>query len=180
MALTILFTAIRSDNFQTLTVADSGTLWGQSGNIGTGDVTAIELEIFGTDNETPLKTVIFTSGERASFLAGDDVILPFLDSRLFGTLIAPDNFYKCQLNVSGGSVIATQVCFDSYFYIKKLVCNHIADVVVPIEGIYEANKAITGDLASLTTLEYLSSVISIARESKWRKLYSQLVWNYNL
>ena len=180
MALTILFSAIRSDNFQTLTIADSGTLWGQSGNIGTGDVTAIDLLIFGTDNETPLKTVTFTSGERALFLAGDDVVFPFLDSRLFGTLLAPDNFYKCQLNVSGGSVIATQVCFDSYFYIKKLVCTHIADVIVPISSVYEANKAITGDLASLTTLEYLSSTISIARESKWRSLYSQLAWNYNL
>lgn len=180
MALTILFTAIRSDNFETLTIADNGTQWGVGGEMAKVDVTGISLQIFGIDNETPLKTVTFTSGERASFLAGDDVVFPFLDSRLFGTLIAPDNFYKCQLNVSGGSVIATQVCFDSYFYIKKLVCNHIADVIVPIDTVYEANKAITGDLASLTTLEYFSSTISIARESKWRKLYSQLAWNYNL
>jgi len=180
MSLTVLFTATRSANFQTLTVADAGTLWGQSGNIGIGDVTAIELEVFGTDKETPLKTVIFTSGERVSFLAGDDVVFPFVDARLFGTTYAPDNAYTSQLNISGGSVVATQTMFDSYFYIKKIVMAHIADVAIPLDTFYEANKAITGDLAALTTLEYLSSILSIARENKWRKTYDFLQYNYNL
>ena len=180
MALTILFTATRSDNFKTLTLADADTQWGVGGEMGTGDVTGISLSIFGTDNETQLNTVTFTSGERVLFLAGDDVVLPFLDSRLFGTVYSPDNFYKCQLDVTGGSTVSTQVCFSSYFYILKLVANHIASVVVPIETVYEANKAITGDLASLTTLESIDSTISIARESLWRKLYNELAWNYNL
>ena len=127
-----------------------------------------------------MKIVTFTSGERATFLAGNEVTLLFSDSRLFGTVYAPDNAYTSQLDVTGGATVSTQVMFDSYFYIKKIVMLHVSDVAVPLESFYEANKAITGDLAALTTLDYLSSVISAARENKWRKIYAALAWNYNI
>lgn len=180
MALTILYTVTRSADFKQISVADNNTQWGVSGEMNTGDVTGISLALYGTDKNTPLKTITFTSQERTTFLAGNEVTLLFSDSRLFGTTIAPDNFYTSQMDVTGGSTISTQVCFDSYFYIKKIVMGHIADVSVPILSYYEANKAIVGDLASITTLDYLSSVISASREAKWRQIYDSLAWNYNL
>lgn len=180
MAITVLYTAIRSSDFESVVIQDNGTAWTTGGALDKVNVTGISLSLYGTDKDTPLKIVTFTSGERTAFLAGTAVEFEFIDSRLFGTLFAPDNFYTSQLDVTGGTSVSTQTAFDSYFYIKKIVMAHIADVSIPIEGLYDANKTITGDLAVLTTLEYLSSVISIARESKWRKVYSFLAWNYNL
>ena len=120
MALTVLYTVTISADFKSIGIKDNGTAWGIGGEMGTGDVTGISLSLFGTDKDTPLKIVTFTSGERATFLAGNEVTLLFSDSRLFGTTIAPDNFYTSQMDVTGGSTISTQVCFDSYFYIKKI------------------------------------------------------------
>lgn len=180
MAVTVLYTITRSSDFKQISVADNGTAWTTGGDLDKVNVTGIVLSLFGTDKETPLKTVTFTSGERTTFLAGDPVVLLFSDARLWGLTYQPDNFIVGQLDVAGGVSVSTQVAYDSYFYLKKLVMEHVADVVVPISNVYEANKAITGDLASITTLEYLSSSISISRESKWRKLYDQLAWNYNL
>lgn len=180
-AVTILFTATRSSDFKSVTIKDANTAWTTGGgDMDKADVTAINLLIFGTDKETPLKTVTFTSDERALFLAGNDVVLLFSDARLWGTVYSPDNWYLSQLNVSGGTTIATQVAYDSWFYMKKIVMEHVASVDVPIYSLYEANKSVTGDLAAITSLEYESSVISIPRENKWRKFYEFLSWNYNL
>ena len=178
MSLIVLFTATRSADFQTLTVADASTAWGEGGNIGTGDVTAIELEIFGTDKETPLKTVIFTSGERSAFLAGDDVVFPFSDARMWGLQYSPDNFYVSQLNISGGSTISTQVAYDSYFYMRKIVINDYTSAAIPQSTFYEANRKIVGNLVSMFQLDTESSQITIARENMWRKVYNDLAWNY--
>ena len=180
MALTILYTATRSEDFKSITITDAGTLWGQGGEINVGDVTGISLSLFGTDKDTPLKIVTFTSGERATFLAGNGVTLLFSDSRLWGTTYQPDNFITTQLDVTGGATVSTQVCYSSWFYLKKIICMHITDVAIPLQTFYDANKSITGDLAAFTSLEYLDSVISAARENKWRKNYDFLQWNYNL
>lgn len=179
-AVTILFTATRSSDFKSVTIKDNNTAWTTGGDMDKANVSGISLLIFGTDKEIPLKTVVFTSDERTAFLAGNDVVLLFSDSRLWSLTYSPDNFYLGQLNVSGGVTVSTQVAFDSYFYIKKIVMEHIASVDVPLEVFYESNKAITGDLAAITTLDYISSVISISRENKWRKTYNFLSWNYNL
>ena len=180
MAVTILYTVTRSADFKQISIADNSTAWTTGGDMDKVNVTGISLSIYGTDKNTPLKTITFTSQERTDFLAGNNVVFLFSDSRLWNFTYPPDNFYTSQISVTGGSVVNTQVCFDSYFYIKKIVMGHIADVSVPILSYYEANKAIVGDLASITTLDYLSSVISASRESKWRQIYDSLAWNYNL
>lgn len=180
MAVTILYTITRSDDFKQIEVQDANTQWTIGGDMDKSNVTAVNLEIFGIDPDTPLKTVTFTSDERTAFLAGTAVPLLFSDSRLWATTYAPDDFYIGQLNVLGGTVIATQVAFDSHFYMKKIIMESVTSVAVPIEGFYNANKAITGNLAAITSLDYLSSSISISRENKWRKIYSFLSNNYNL
>jgi hypothetical protein len=180
MALTILYDVTRSADFKSISIVDGGTTWGVGGEMSTGDVTAIELVIYGTDKDVPLKTVTFTSGERSTFLAGTAVTLLFSDSRLWSTTFPPDNFYTSRLHVTGGTVTETYVAFDSYFYAKKLIMDHMTDVSIPIYTLYEANKELTGDLAAINQLEYLSSVISIDRENKWRKIYNFIQWNYNI
>jgi len=180
MAVTVIYTVVRSADFKSIQVQDNGTQWTTGGELDKSAVTGIVLLLYGTDKETPLKTVTFTSGERTAFLAGTAVTLQFSDSRLWSTTYQPDNFIVSQLNVTGGTSISTQVCYDSYFYLKKMVMGHITSVDVPIETFYESNKSITGDLAAITTLDYISSVISISRENKWRKTYDFLQWNYNL
>jgi hypothetical protein len=179
MALTILFTATRSADFKSVAIADNNTAWGVGGEMGTGDVTAISLYFFGTDKETPLKVVAFTSQEKTDFLAGNTVTIQMSDARLwYPANYAPDNFYTLQLHVEGGSVVETQTAIDSYFYIKKIIMESLANVAVPLETFYQANRSATGDLAAITQLDYLSSVLSIARENKWRKTYDFLSWNY--
>lgn len=181
MAVTVTYTVVRSADFKSIQIQDSNTQWTTGGgDLDKADVTGISLSLYGTDKETPLKTVTFTSGERTTFLAGTAVTLLFSDARLWGTTYQPDNFIVSQLDVTGGSSVSTQVCYTSWFYMKKIVKNHIANCLIPLSSFYEANKAIVGDLAALTTLEYLDSVISIARESAWRKDYEFLSWNYNL
>lgn len=181
MAVTILFTATRSADFKSVSIADNGTAWTTGGDMDKANVTAITLSFFGTDKETPLKVVTFTSHERTDFLAGDPVTLLFSDTRLWSPAqYAPDDFYTVRISVSGGSVVNTEVAIDSYFYIKKIVMDHILSVTIPLENYYEANRQITGDLAAMTELNYQSSVLSIARENKWRKSYDFLAWNYNL
>ncbi|MHB8871057.1 MAG: hypothetical protein ACYC5G_01195 [Candidatus Doudnabacteria bacterium] len=180
MAVTILFTATRAADFKSVAIKDNSTAWTTGGDMDKANVTDISLSLFGTDKTTPLKIVTFTSDERTTFLAGNDVVLLFSDPRLWSLTYSPDNFYAVQLDVVGGVTVSTQTAFDSYFYIKKIVMAHIADVAVPLDTFYDANKAIAGDLAALTTLDYLSSVISITRENKWRKTYDFLQYNYNL
>ena len=68
----------------------------------------------------------------------------------------------------------------SYFYIKKIVLTHLTSVTIPVKDYYEAGRQIVGDLAAITELDYLSSVISITRETKWRKIYDFLAWNYDV
>lgn len=179
MALTILFTATRSADFKSVAIQDANTAWGVGGEMGTGDVTAISLYFFGTDKETPLKVVAFTSQEKTDFLAGNTVTIQMSDSRLwYPASVAPDNFYTLQLHVEGGTVVETQTAIDSYFYIKKIIMESLANVAVPLETFYQANRSATGDLAAITQLDYLSSVLSIARENKWRKIYDFLSWTY--
>lgn len=181
MAITVLYSVTRASDFKSISISDAGTAWTTGGGeLDKSDVTAINLLLFGVDKDTPLKTVTFTSDERTAFLAGTPVVLLFSDARLWGTVYQPDNFIVTQLNLTGGSSVSTQVCYSSWFYLKKIVNEHIADVAIPLQSYYEANRAITGDLAALTTLEYLDSVISIARENKWRKTYDFLQWSYNL
>lgn len=181
MAVTILFKATRSANFQSVAIEDNGTAWTTGGDMDKANVTAITLSFFGTDKVTALKVVTFTAQERTDFLAGGAVTLLFSDARLWSPAgYAPDDFYTLQLTVSGGSVVDTQVAIDSYFYIKKMVMDHILSVTIPLENYYEANSQITGDLAAMTELDYLSSVLSIARENKWRKVYDYLAWIYNV
>lgn len=180
MALTVLYTVTRSADFKSIGIKDNGTAWGIGGEMGTGNVTGITLSLFGTDKDTPLKIVTFTSGERATFLAGNEVTLLFSDSRLWATTYQPDNFIVCQLDVTGGTTVSTQVAYSSWFYLKKIINDHITSVAIPLETYCEANKAITGDLAAYTALEYFDSVISPIRESKWRKTYDYIQWNYNI
>lgn len=180
-AVTISFSVTKSSDNKSLYVQDAGTLWSSGGDMDKIAVTGISLNIFGADNETPLKSVVFTADERTAFLAGSVVTLLFSDYRLFSpSTIPPDNFYNCQLAVTGGSVVLTQVSFDSNFYIKSIVMNAITSVDVPIETHYEANRKIVGDLVALLELEYLGTVASAARENKYRKVMSFLVWNHNV
>lgn len=180
MALTVLFTITRSEDFKNIKVKDFGTAWGVDGNMNKNDVTGISLSLFGTDKDTPLKIVTFTSDERTTFLSGGEVTLLFSDSRLWGSVYQPDNFIIGQLDVTGGTTVSTQVAYSSWFYLKKIINDHITSVAIPLETYYEANRAITGDLAAYTTLEYFDSVISPIRESKWRKTYDYLQYNYNI
>ena len=180
MALLIKYTVTRSADWKSVAIKDNGTAWGVGGEMGTAAVTGIALTIYGTDKTTALYVVTFTPQELTNFLAGIAVTILMSDARWFATSMAPDNFYTSQLSVSGGVTIETQVCFDSYFYIQKVVMDSISATSVPIESFYEANKTITGDLVSVFTLDYLSSTISAARENKWRKVYSFLAWNYNI
>ena len=182
MALTILYTVDRADDFKSISVADNNTEWGSGGNPGTGDVTAITLEIFGIDKINPQKSVVFTSSERTTFLSGSAVTFNFSDSRLWETTYAPDNFYTTKLvvEVSTGSVVATLVPFDSYFFLYKLINEHAASVDVTLDTYYEANRQVTGDNVAIDILEYLSSELSVARENKWRKIYDFLAWNYDI
>ena len=180
MALTILFDIARSADFKSISVSDNGTTWGQGGEMGTGDVTGISLVIYGSDKTTALKTVEFTSGERTTFLAGNDVTLTFIDSRLWGTTYAPDNFYTCKLVVTGGATTSTFDVFDSYFYIIKKVVASIAAITVPVYTFYEASKQYFGTMTAMWQLEYLSSSLTVDRETKWRKIYEFLAWNYDL
>jgi hypothetical protein len=179
MALTILFTATRSADFRSVAIQDNGTAWGVGGEMGTGSVTAISLYFFGTDKVTPLKVVAFTPQEKTDFLAGNTVTIQMSDTRLYYPAnYLPDNFYTLQLHVDGGSVVETQTAIDSYFYIKKIIMESLSNVSVPLETFYQANRSATGDLAAITQLDYLSSVISIPRENKWRKIYDFLANNY--
>jgi hypothetical protein len=180
MAVTVLYTVVRSEDFKSIKIQDAGTQWTTSGEMDKSAVTAISLSLFGTDKTDALKIVGFTSEEKTSFLAGDPVTFLFSDPRLWETMYQPDNFVTTQMEVLGGETVSTQVCFDSYFYIQKIVMDHVTSVQVPINEFYEANRAITGDLAAITTLEYLSSTINASRENKWRKLYNFLAWIYNV
>ena len=180
MALTIKYTITRSEDWKSVAIADNQTQWGFGGEMAKGDVTGISLVVYGTDKNTPIYTVAFTTQERTDFLAGSAVTILMSDSRWFGTAYSSDNFFTTSLIVTGGTTVATQVCFDSYFYIKKIVMDALTSVEVPLESFYEANKTVTGDIASLYALDYLSSTISAARENKWRKVYNFLAWNYNV
>ena len=182
MALTILYTVDRAADFKSITVADNGTEWGSGGEPDTGDVTGITLEIYGIDKITPQKSVVFTSGERTTFLSGGDVTLLFSDSRLWETTYAPDNFYTTKLVVSvdTGSTVATLVPFDSYYYIYQLVNQYAASVDVTLTTYYEANRQVTGDNVTMDLLAFLSSDLTVDRENKWRKSYDFLAWNYDI
>lgn len=178
MAVTVLYTAIRSSDFKSVTIQDNGTAWTSGGELDKGNVTGITLSLYGTDKETAIKTVTFTSGERIAFLAGTAVTLLFSDSRLFGTEFAPDNFYTSQLDVTGGTAVSTQVAFDSYFYMRKIVINDYTSAAIPQSTFYEASRKIVGNLVSMFQLDTESSQITIARENMWRKVYNDLAWNY--
>lgn len=182
MALTILFTASRSSDFKSLTIADDGTAFGVGGEPAVGDVTGITMDIYGTDKVTPLKSVVFTAGEISSFTGGSDVTFLFSDARLFGTIFAPDNYYLAKLTVTvgTGSTVATLEAFDSYYYIYQLINQNAAGVDVALTSFYEANRQVTGDSVALDMLEYLSSEVSVARENKWRKIYDFLAYNYDV
>ena len=178
MALTVNFTITRSADFKSITILDNGTAATASG------ITAITMPIYGA-GEDPLITLTFTSGQRALFISGSAVTINFADfpstSTWTPTTYAPDNFYKGELTVTDSTGTATgQVAFDSYFYIKKIVLAHMTSVIIPVSDYYEAGRQIVGDLAAMTELDYLSSVISIDRETKWRKIYDFLAWNYDI
>lgn len=178
MALTVSFTITRSADFKSITIKDNGTAATASG------ITAITMPIYGAAVDA-LVTLTFTSGQRATFIAGGDVTINFADFPLTSTwtptTYAPDNFYKGELTVTDSTATATgQMAFDSYFYIKKIVMTHIAAITIPISDYYEAGRQIIGDLAAMNQLDYLSSVISIDRETKWRKIYDFLAWNYDV
>lgn len=179
MALTILYTVTRAANFKSITIQDNGTAWGVGGNMGTGDVTSITLDIFGVDKESAAKSVTFTAGERTTFLAGSPVTLYFTDSRLWSTTYAPDNYYTCELIIGGGESTTQLVPFDSYFFMDQVVMNWIANVNVPINTYNEANAKITGVIADLLQLNRLSLGLTIPRETAWRKVYDNLAWNFN-
>ena len=116
MALTVNFTITRSADFKSITIQDNGTAATAS------SITAITMPIYGV-SATPLITLTFTSGQRASFIAGDPVTINFADfpstASWTPTTYAPDNFYKGELTVTDSTGTATgQMAFDSYFYIK--------------------------------------------------------------
>lgn len=179
MALTILYTATMSSDFKSVAIQDAGTTWGQGGEMGTGDVTAISLYFFGTDKVTPLKAVAFTSQERTDFLAGSVVTLQMSDSRLwYPASFAPDNFYTLQLHVEGGTVVETQVAIVSWFYMKKIIINSFTSLLIPQSTYFDANRNVTGNLVSFLQLQYQSDNVSIPRETMWRKVYNDLSINY--
>jgi hypothetical protein len=177
MAVTILFDIDRAADFKSITVTDDGTVWGAGEKAGT---TSITLNIYGTDKVTALKSVLFTSQEQIDYLAGSGVTFLFIDSRLWETTYAPDNFYTGELIFVNTEVTPTSSleAFDSYFYIQKIIMEDIANVAVPLSTAFVANSEITGNIVALDNLQYLSDTISIARESKWRQDYSFLSWNY--
>lgn len=179
MSLTVLYTITRASNFKSITVQDNGTAFGSGGNMSTGDVASITLDIFGVDKEAAAKSVAFTGGEMASFLAGDPVTFYFTDSRLWQTQYSPDNYYTCELILTGGTSTTQLVPFDSYFFMDQVVMNWIANVNVPINTYYEANAKITGILANLLQLNRLSAGLTIPRETAWRKVYNNLAYNFN-
>lgn len=180
MALTILYTVTRSSDFKSITITDNGTAWGVGGEMGTGDVTAISLGIYGTDKEVELKVVDFGAQEIIDFLAGSPVTLLFSDSRLWSTTFAPDNFYTCELIpvATGYSSVSQLVPFDSYFYMKKIIMTSISAAAIPQTSFYEANRKITGDIVSISQLDWVSSILSVSREVEWRKVYNFISWNY--
>ena len=178
MALTVNFTITRSADFKSITITDNGTAATASG------ITAITMPIYGAGVD-PLITLTFTSGQRATFIAQSAVTIAFADfpstATWTPTTYAPDNFYTAKLTVTDSTGTATgQMVFDSYFYIKKIVMTHITAITIPITDYYEAGRQIVGDLAAITQLDYLSSVLSIDRETKWRKIYDFLAWNYDV
>lgn len=178
MALTVNFTITRSADFKSITIKDNGTAATASG------ITDITMPIYGAGAD-PLVTLTFTSQQRADFIAGNDVTIAFADFPQSGTwtptTYAPDNFYKGELTVTDSTATATgQMPFDSYFYIKKIVMTHITSITIPVSNYYEAGRQIVGDLAAMVQLDYLSSVLSIDRETKWRKIYDFLAWNYDI
>jgi hypothetical protein len=181
MALTIKFNANRSVDFTSIEISDAGTLWLQNGEMSKADVIGITLYLYGENKDVPLREVVFTEAEKTNFLSGWSVTILFEDDRLFAPAkYAPDDFYVCTLNVTGGDIVNTQVAFDSYFYIKQVVMEHLTKFSLPLNSFHEANRQITGDLASITQLDYLSSILSIPRENKWRKVYNFLLWNHGV
>jgi len=178
MALTVLFTITRSEDFKSITIKDNGTAATASG------ITAITMPIYGV-SETPLVTLTFTYDQRTAFIAGNDVTINFSDfpttSTWIPTTYAPDNFYTGKLTVTDSTGTATgSVAFDSYFYIKKIVMNHISSITIPVSNYYDAGRKVVGDISAMMQLDYLSSVISIDKEIKWRKIYDFLAWNYDI
>lgn len=183
MALTIKYTVTRSSDYKSISIADNGTAFGVGGEPGTGDVTAIDLKVYtGSSTVTPAYTVSFTAGEITTFTSGGTVIIYSTDSRWFELPYFTDGFYTTELEVtvSVGSTVTTQQSFDSTFYIKKYVMKDIAGVTLPIDTFYDANKRITGNLATLYILDYLSSILTVARYVEWTKAYNFLKWNYNV
>jgi len=182
MALTVKYTATRSSDYKSLSIVDNGTEWGVGGEPDTGDVTAISLVVYSSDDSvTPLHTVDFTAGEISSFTTGGTVTILSTDSRWFTTPYFVDGFYNTSLDVSvsAGDTISTYQVYESTFYIRKLIYKDVMNVILPVTTFYDANARITGNITSLYMLDELSNGLTIARQNQWLKVYNFLENNFN-